>query len=111
MLANGDAIISFSIYGKFEAIPKPHTGSMVCKTSIFINNNLLSYKTWKQNSEIFNTAFILLLWAKVLLLPKNAASLQKNADISKTNGVLILTGVFSKTTYAHVLTYEFKFLA
>ena len=45
MLANWDII--FPIYGQFAAIRKPDSGRMVYKTYIFINNNVISYKTWK----------------------------------------------------------------
>ena len=44
MLANCDFIVIFLIYGQFEAIWKPDFGWMVCKTYIFININVLSYK-------------------------------------------------------------------
>ena len=49
MLANGDVIVIFLIYDQFRAIRKPDSGRIVCKTYIFINSKLLSYKTWKQN--------------------------------------------------------------
>ena len=42
-------ILIFSIYGQFGAIQQPDSGRMVCKTNIFINTKLLSYKNWKQN--------------------------------------------------------------
>ena len=38
-------IVIFPIYDQFEAIRKPDSGRMVCKTYIFINRNLLFYKT------------------------------------------------------------------
>ena len=53
------------------------SGGMVCKAYAFNNSNLLSYKNWKQNEKTSNTALVLLLWMKVLFLPKNADSLQK----------------------------------
>ena len=43
MLANCDVII-FPIYDQFGAIRKPDSGHIICKTYIFINSNLLSYK-------------------------------------------------------------------
>ena len=49
MLANWDVIVIFSIYGQSGAIRKPDSGRMICKTYIFINSILLSYKNWKQN--------------------------------------------------------------
>ena len=49
MSANCDIIVIFPISGQFGAIRKPDSGRMVCKTYIFINSNLLSYKNWKQN--------------------------------------------------------------
>ena len=78
----GDIIVCFSIYGQFAAI------------LYIINNNLLSYKTWKQKLKIFNIAFILLLWVKVLFLPKNVDFFEKNADISKIKEVLVLKDIF-----------------
>ena len=44
MLANRDVIVIFPIYGRFGAIQKLDYQSMVCKTYIFINSNLLSDK-------------------------------------------------------------------
>ena len=49
MLANCDVIIIFSICGQSGAIGKPSWGCIVCKTSIFVKSNLLSYKNGKQN--------------------------------------------------------------
>ena len=49
MSVNCDVIVIFPIYGQFGAIRKPDSGRIVCKTYIFINSNLLSYKIWKQN--------------------------------------------------------------
>ena len=51
MSANCDAIAVFPMYYQFEAIPKPYSGRIVCKTYIFIKSNLLSYKNWKQNQK------------------------------------------------------------
>ena len=44
MSENCDVIVIFQIYGQFGAIQKPDSGSIVCKTYVFINSNLLSYK-------------------------------------------------------------------
>ena len=44
MSKNCDVIAIFSIYGQFGAIWKPDSGRIVCKTYIFINSNLFSYK-------------------------------------------------------------------
>ena len=49
MIENCAVIVFFPIYDLFTVIWKPHSGRMVYKTYIFINNNLLSYKSWKQN--------------------------------------------------------------
>ena len=48
MSANCDVIVIFPIYSQFGAIRKPDSEHIVCKTYIFINSNLLSYKKWKQ---------------------------------------------------------------
>ena len=45
MSANCDVIVIFPIYGQFPTIQKPDSRRMVYKTYIFINNNLLSWKT------------------------------------------------------------------
>ena len=103
MSANGNVIVFFWIYGKFAAIRKPNSGRMVYKISI--NNNILSYKTWKQNSKISNTAPMLLLWLKVLFLPKNADFSQKNAEISKIKKTFVLKGILSETNMC-VLTCQ-----
>ena len=49
MSADCDVIVIFLIYGQFGAIRKPDCGRVVCKTYIFINSKLLSYKNLKQN--------------------------------------------------------------
>ena len=49
MSANIDVIAISLICCQFGAIRKPHSERIVCKTYIFINSNLLSYKNWKQN--------------------------------------------------------------
>ena len=72
MLEDCDVIANSPIYGQFGAIRKPDSGHIVCKTSFFINSNLLSYENWRQNKKVSNTALTLLLWVKVLFLPKNA---------------------------------------
>ena len=41
---NCDVIVIFPIDGQFGVIRKPDSGYMVCKTYVFINGNLLSYK-------------------------------------------------------------------
>ena len=49
MPANFEVIVIFSIYGKFEAIRKPDSGRIVCKTYIFVNSNLLPYIIFNRN--------------------------------------------------------------
>ena len=44
MLANCGVVIIFPNYGQFGEIWKPLSDRMYCKTYIFINSNLLSYK-------------------------------------------------------------------
>ena len=39
-----DVIATLSIYSQFGEIWKPDSGCIICKTYIFINSNLLSYK-------------------------------------------------------------------
>ena len=44
MLENCNVIVIFSIYGQFGGIWKPDSRCRVCKSYIFMNSNLLSYK-------------------------------------------------------------------
>ena len=81
------------------------SGCMVCNSYIFINVNFFSYKSWKQNLNISNTTLILLLWVKILFLPKNPDFLQEIANISKIKGVLALKSSFSATSYVFVPGY------
>ena len=46
MSVNCDVIVIFLIYGQFRVIRKPDSGRVVCKTYIFRNSNLLSYKNY-----------------------------------------------------------------
>ena len=43
-----DVVVIFPIYVQFGVIMKPDSGRIVCKTCIFINNKLLSYKNLEQ---------------------------------------------------------------
>ena len=47
MSSNCDVIVIFPYYGQFGAIRKSDFGRIVCKTYIFINSNIVSYKNWK----------------------------------------------------------------
>ena len=49
MSAISDVIVIFPYYDQFGPTWKPDSGSLVCKTYIFINSKILSYKNWKQN--------------------------------------------------------------
>ena len=44
MLASYDVIVIFVISGQLRAIWKLDSGRIVCKSYIFINGNLISYK-------------------------------------------------------------------
>ena len=45
MSTDCNVIVIFPLYGQFGAIQRPDSACIVCKTYIFINRNLLSYKT------------------------------------------------------------------
>ena len=96
---NCDVNAFFPIYRQSEAIQKPDFGLMDYKTyKIFINSNPKSYKTWKQNYKISDNALILLLWVKLLFLPKNA-------DISKINEVLVLNRIIQDMLRMYLQLY------
>ena len=102
--ANYDVIIIFPIDGWFGFWNQDY-GSIFYNFYIFINDNLLSYKNWKQNWKISASALILLLWVKSS--SKNANFLQKMLSSAKLRGFcLVLKGIFSETKYLGVLTCE-----
>ena len=44
MSENYDVIVIFRTFGQFGAIRRPDSGHRVCKSYVFSNRNLLSYK-------------------------------------------------------------------
>ena len=104
MSANCEVIVTFLIYAKFGAFQKPYFRCILCKTYISINGNLLSYKNLKQNWKISNTALTLFLWIKVLSVGEMLIVLWKKTDLGKIRKGLVLTGIFSETTYVCVFT-------
>ena len=44
MSKNCDVIVIFWIFGQFGAVRRPESGHRVCKSYVFNNNILLSYK-------------------------------------------------------------------
>ena len=77
---------------------------------IFWLTMTLYLRKLKTELKSSNAALIRLIWAMILLLPKNANFLQKNARIRKSKEVLVLKGMFFENTYVRVLTY-LNFLA
>ena len=73
MSRNCDIIVIFLIYGIFRANRKPNSGCIVCKTYVSINSNFWSYKNWKQNLKISNTALTILLWLKQGIMQMKSA--------------------------------------
>ena len=106
MSANCDVIVIFLIYGQFEAIPIPHSECMICKTCIFINSNLWSYKNWEKRTKKKHSSHTIVLNKGIIFDKKWWFFCKKNADISKNKGVLVLKDIFSKTTYVCVLTSQ-----
>ena len=106
MSSNCNVIIIFSMYGQFGAIWKSDSRCIVCKSYIFSNINLLSWKPENRTKKTFKTTLTLLLWVKVPFLSKMLIFLQKKADLSKIKTNTVLKGILSKTTYACVLMYQ-----
>ena len=44
MPGNCDVIVIFRVFGQFGAVRRPDSGHRVCKSYVFSNSNLLSYK-------------------------------------------------------------------
>ena len=93
---NCDVIAIFSIYGQFGAIRKPDSGCIVCKTYIFTNSNILSYKNWKHCCFEWKYYFC----QNMLIF------CQKIADIGKIKRALVPKCVFPETKYLCVLTHQ-----
>ena len=89
-----DVVVIFPVFGQYGAIRKPDSGCIICKTYIFINSKLLSYKNWKQSYKVSKTALTILLWVKLIFMPKKILFFAKNADISKIKRALIPKGIF-----------------
>ena len=83
MSENCDVIVIFRIFGQFGPVRMPDSGYKLCKSYFSVNSNLLSWKNWKENHRVYNTALTLLLWVMVLFWTKKPNFLQKTADISK----------------------------
>ena len=49
MSENFDVIAFFWIFGQFGGVRRPDSGHRVCKSYVFSNSNLLSYKSCSQN--------------------------------------------------------------
>ena len=85
MSTNYDIIVNFLI-GQYRAKWKSHSRCMSVILT-FSNSSYFSYKNWKHNLQISNTALILLLWVKVVFFWKKwLFAKKKNADISKIKG-------------------------
>ena len=117
MLTEYDFIVIIPIYGQFGEFQKPYSRDMICNIYICTNNDLLSDKNWIKYGQIPNTAFILLLWIKLLFFVRNADFVQGNAEISKIKDVLVLKGISPKyllQMYVHFLQMyvpNFKLIA
>ena len=97
MSTNCDVIFIFPIYGQFGAIKKQDIQSVKVTLSLKLSFYLHQLKL---------ESLTLLLWVKVLFVPKNADIFSKNADIRKIKRVLLLEGIFSETSYVCVLMYQ-----
>ena len=82
--------------GNFDVIVMSDSGRTVWKTYNFLISILLSYINWKQNLKLSNTALTILVWVKILFLPKNCYFLLKNVGISKIKTDFLLKGIFSE---------------
>ena len=89
-------IVDNVLSGNFDVIVMPDSGRTVWKTYNFLNSILLSYINWKQNLKLSNTALTILIWVKILFLPKNCYFLLKNVGISKIKTDFLLKGIFSE---------------
>ena len=76
MSENCYVIFIFPIYSQFGEIQKPDSERIVCKTYVFINSNLLSYKNENKTKKS-------LAQLEALFLPKNGDCLRKMLTLAK----------------------------
>ena len=105
---NCDVIVIFPVYCQFVAIWNLDFGRIVCETYFFISSNLLSYRSWKQNWQISNTALTILFWVKIPFLLKNVDSFQKYADIIKIKRALVLKVYFLELPMSVYISTKFQ---
>ena len=104
MSGNCDVIVIFPIYGQFGAIWRPDSGPIVCKTYIFMNSGLISYKNSKNPLKtLYHSFHTIALSNGIVLAKKRWFFLQKYANISKIKMALVPKGIFSKTNLVYVL--------
>ena len=87
-MPTNDIVVRLSTYDQFGAIWKLDSRHIVCKTYIFINSNLFSYKNWNSSEQSLTQLL----------------TLQKIVDISKIKGVLYQKLYFLKlhmSLYVH----------
>ena len=111
MSKNCDAVVMFSIYGRFGAIRKPDSRRIVCKTYVFISSSRLSYKTESRTKKFLTQLSHYCLEQRYYFCQKMLTFLQKNADMSKIKRELVRKGIFSETTNVCTYVSNFKFLA
>ena len=95
-----DVIVNLEQLGK--RIPDVLSVKLTVSSAV----NFYFTKNENRTKKISNTALTILLWVQVLLLPENTDFLQKYTDISKIKRTLVLKGIFSKTSYVFVITYQ-----
>ena len=99
-------LLLFLIYGCFGAIRNTDSGRMVCDSFLLIATFYLT-KSENRTKKISNTAVILLVSVKVLILSKMLIFCKnKTAEIHKIKGILALKDIFSETKYLCVPTYQ-----
>ena len=94
MPANCDVIVFF----QFAAIQRPHSGCMVCKTYIFSNYDLLSYKTSSHAT----------VSSKGTIFAKNCWVFAAKKLISAKLRGLSTKGTFSETAHVCVCVHTYQ---
>ena len=116
MSGNCDVIVIFPICSQFWAIWKAYFGRIVCKTYVFINSYLSSYKNWTENQNLKHsshtiglskgTIFAKKCWffAKIKILHKyvkeKVALIKNSLSFTVLKWHTILEFLFSNKTFA-----------
>ena len=106
MSAKRDLIVIFPVYDRSGAIRKLDSKPIVCKTYVFINSNLFSYKMWKQLKIVLHSSHTIALSKGTIFVKKFWFFAKKMLKSAKLRGPWYWKVYLFETTYVCELTYQ-----